>query len=672
MSPMIFPGQKLLARMDSESVTRLGEELRERVVEMEQEHAPLYRAMSAWWKWYEAVPRTQSKTTPWVGAANVVVPLIGIVCDALASRLLAQTTAAAPTYWTARSENEARSQLARNMARYINWQADGNEFSLKHVLSDQLLETFVIGRGVAALNYRAEVRPFFFGRTPLGGKARVSQSNVTVRRGPMVEHVQGEHIMWDRRLRIGDAPMVVRRHEWSWAQLRDMAKADGESWSREAVEFVMKFPGSDGGSDADRVEQTKAGLDLRDENALSLETHDVREVWVDWSMLGRQFEVPGREEWKGEQVPLLAHLHMQTGRVLRLVGMPYLLPYKPFIDFRFRGGRGVAKRLEMLQSISTTVVNQELDAGTRRNSFWGFTRDAALQRKPLDPSKLMLVSSMDDVQSFSMPQYTASNLNLMVALNTMAERWMGHNDPLLGRDTRSGGHPSPATSTLALLEQSGVMAAGTDIIIQEELSRLGEGIAILNQQFETNEDGRLQRILGEEDAAKVGPFLFPEEPIPGNYFFDVVALSRNENPDAQMQRALMVAQAYQNYGNLLGQGAMVIGNEQAPPQLKVVWAKLMEGYTGLLERFLDAANVDDTEKFLVQLDEIARAGRAEFAAAARGAAGAAGARQPGAVPGNGAAAGGAGGIAASGSPVGAGNGAASGAGTPFTGGGVLR
>ena len=59
--------------------------------------------------------RRKERNFPFVGASNVVVPTIGTVCDALASRSLAQVTAAAPTYWMCRSENEQNADMARNM-----------------------------------------------------------------------------------------------------------------------------------------------------------------------------------------------------------------------------------------------------------------------------------------------------------------------------------------------------------------------------------------------------------------------------------------------------------------------------------------------------------------------------------------------------------------------------
>ncbi len=664
---LIFPGERLISRMDAETVVRLGLDLRDVVKDLEEQLAPTMRAISVWWKWYEAVPKTKEKNFPFVGASNVVVPVIGIACDALASRSLAQATAAAPTYWLISSENETRKNLARNMARYINWQANGNDFSLKHVLSDQFLEAYVTGRSAAAIHYRRDMRPMWFGRTPEGQRPRLRREPVTFARGPLVEHVPREHILWDPRFRIGDAPVVVRTHHFSYAQMRDMAALD-EAWSASAVEFVRKHPGIEA-TEAQNISTTKDDLDLVQRDSLDSELHDVREIWIDWSMLGGRFEIPGDESKGGMQVPLVAHLHMNTGKLLRLVGMPYLLPYKPFVDFKFRAGRGVAKRLEQLQLIQTTLWNQAIDARTRANALWGMTRNARHTRTPMDPSKLLLVDDMGEVAALDFPSHVQQDLPLMVAAQTMGERWIGTSDPLLGRDTRSGGHPAPATSTLALLEQVNVMSAGTDVVIQEELSRMGEMIAVLDQQFESNEGGKLQLVLGEEDAKHLGEYLFPDEPIPGNYFFDVAAISRTENPDTAMRRDLMAAQMYQNYGALVAQGAMILDSPQASPRTKAVWAKIMDSMGDLMGRFLESSNMDQGERYVVELGNLGVDARNAFQQFAREAARTA--QTAGAGPGV-AAPGGGGAVTATGNPLGAANGSGGRAGSPFTGGGVLQ
>jgi hypothetical protein len=665
---LIMPGQALTTSMSGEALRTLGGHLNERLDSLQQENAPHHRAMASWWRWYHAIPRVKQKNFPFANASNVIVPLIATVVDALSARTLAQTTAAAPAYWSARSENEDMMPTAREMVRYINWQADGNDFSFKQVLANALPEMHVTGQTVLAANYRRDVRPMFFGRQG----ARLQRQAVTFSRGPLVENVAAEHVLWDRRLRIGDAPLVARYHEWTWAELRALAHLD-EAWSREAIEDIRNLAGPDDFSETQKVTLAKDQIALRDTSGRRMETepHGIWEIHVDWSMLGSKFEIPGQEEWGGDQAPLLAHIHRRSGKILRLTGSPYLLPYKPFINLKWRHGQyGVAKALEQMQEIQTTLYNQSIDAQTRANSLWGKTRNPRHNREPIDPSRWLLVDSMDEVEPLNFGNSIQPSLSLLVASQTATERWMGSSDPLLGRETRSGGHPAPATSTLALLDQTDAMAAGTDTILQEELSRLGETIAILDQQFEASETGKIQQVLGQRDAAKLQPFLFPEEPIPGNIFFDVVALSRSENPDSMMRRTLMMAQAYQNYGALAAQGAQILDMppNQVGPRVKAVWSKLLDAYGDLLTKFLDAGNIDEGERYLVQLEEIGvdrRNAFAQFVQEQQRAAGAEAAAR------GEQAAGGAGDLAATGSLVGAGNGAGGGAGRGVAGLGVL-
>lgn len=647
--------------MSDDTSRVLGSHLLGYLRETQQENTPTFRAIAAWWKWYSAEPRAKQKNFPFTGASNVVVPTIGITVDALTSRSLAQLTAAAPNYWSTRTENETRAVTARNMARYINWQADGNDFSFKHVLAACLPEMYVTGRTVMALHYRRDTRPMFFGRD--GGP--LQWQPVTFARGPLVEHVPREFVLWDTRQRIGDSPFVARFHEWTWAQLRSMTKLD-DAWNRAAVEKVKTAPGADDFTEARAVTNAKNDIALREGRSNEELLHGVWELHVDWSMLGNRFEIPGEEEWGGEQLPLVVHLHARTGTILRLTGSPYLLPYKPFIDLRWRSGDyGVAKALEQIQIMQTTVVNQMFDAQTRANAIWAMTRNPKHVQKPFDPSRPLLVDAMDEFTPLNMPQPIQANIASLTMLQTIGERWMGASDPLLGRDTRSGGHSAPATSTLALLEQVNVMSAGTDVMMQEELSRLGEAIAILDQQFETNEGNKLQHVLGQEDALAVGQFLFPEEPIPGNYYFDVVALSRNDNPDAAMRRTLMTGQAYQNYLSVGVQGMQMIDSPNVPPRVKAFWAKGLEAYGDLLTRFLDASNIDDTEKYLVQLDKLGIDTRNSFQQFTREAA-----QQ--AAQGAGPVGAGAPGVAAGGAVGGAGVGAQGGAGRPIAGVGLLQ
>jgi hypothetical protein len=224
---------------------------------------------------------------------------------------------------------------------------------------------------------------------------------------------------------------------------------------------------------------------------------------------------------------------------------------------------------------------------------------------PIDPSHPVYAPGMKgEFDALNLLPSIQPNLGLMVAGQTIAERAIGQFDPAIGRETRHGGHPSPATSTLALLEQSEVVSAATTELLRERVSRMGEAAAILYQQFETNEDGKLQRVFGEQDAAAIEQFMFPTEPIPGNYEFDVLALSRTSNPDTEMRRAVTIGQVNTNYWAFVIQGAQVLESPQVGPVVKKLWVDAIESQTNVYERFLAASNVDDMEKFIAELREV--------------------------------------------------------------------
>jgi hypothetical protein len=130
---------------------------------------------------------------------------------------------------------------------------------------------------------------------------------------------------------------------------------------------------------------------------------------------------------------------------------------------------------------------------------------------------------------------------------------------------------------------------------------LGEAIAIVNQQFETNEDGKVHRVLGGLDGDQVMTFLFPKEPIPGNYQFDVVALSPQNNPDAEMNRAVQIGQMNQLYWGQIIQGVQAMEHPQVGQTVKMAWVKYIESMTNTYMRFLESANVDEIEKYVLNL-----------------------------------------------------------------------
>ncbi len=607
--PNLIPGQVI--NLPEADLQLLSRHLENEISNLETANSEFFKKIAVWWRWYEAEPRLKQKNFPFLNASNIVIPLIQIMSDGLIARSYNSVFGAGDNVWTARTENEENQGVARDVVRYQNWQAKGNDYDLRLGIYDAFSELYPIGSTVLALNYRTAHKYLYAPGTRGGKFSKSVATQVRYNRGPIVEHSPRENYLWDVNYNIGDAPIVVRELAYTWVQLKQLYQMQPKAWHKENIESIRTEHGQDHGSASKVVRDEKTKMDdmqeLRPDDYTK--PHDIREVHVDWPVM----EAAGltrraAEDLTTPDVPLVATVHRKTGRILQLKAEPYNLPYKPFFDFFFRkrSGKGhavgVAKRLKNMQSMMTTQFNQSIDAVTRANSVWAITSNKKHMESPLDPSHPIWAPGMEkEFKAFDLSKGIGPDHALIQAGQMIAERQMGIFDPAFGRESRQGGHPSPATSTLALLENTDVMAAPTMSMLRRQLSRLGEAIAVLNQQFETNEDGKIHRVLGGVDGDQVSSFLFPQEPIPGNYMFDVVALSPQNNPDAEMNRAVQVGQMNQLYWGQIIQGVQAMESPQVGPQVKAAWMKYIDSMTNTYMRFLESANVDEIEKYVLNL-----------------------------------------------------------------------
>ena len=630
--PNLIPGQVI--QLSEPDLAALSTHVQNEITNLETKYAEYFKKLQVWWRWYDAIPRMEKKSWPFVGASNIVVPLIQIMADSLTARAFSSVFGAGDKVWMSRTENEKNERMSQDMARYVNWQGRGNDFDMRLVAYDTFSELYPIGETVIALNWRDDWRWLFVPGPRQGSFRKNVAKRVRFGRGPVLENSPRENYLWDTSHLIEDAPVVVRQMDHTWTRLKQMAMLQPGAWLMDNVDFVKGQSGHQGPGHNVTVEKKK--LDNMSPVQLDHYTEplDIREVHIDFPVLEEfGFSKRGAEELGTPDLPIVVTLHRNTGKILRVTAEPYNLPHKPFfgLHFRKRAGRGsgvgVAKRLFQMQSMMTTQFNQANDSVTRNNAVWAITSSKRHMESPLDPSHPIFAPGMEkEFAPFKLPPSVGPELGLIQAAQMMAERQMGIFDPALGRESRQGGHPSPATSTLALLENTDIMASPTMGMVRRSFSKIGEAIAILDQQFETNEDGKIERVLGEIDAAGASEFIFPTEPIPGNYQFDLVALSPRNNPDAEMQRAVQVGQMNQLYWTQVIQGAQVLDNPQVGERVKMAWLKYIDSTTNTYMKFLESANVDEIERFVLNLRQAQRGGAEDLRSAA-GLAGGAGAAE---------------------------------------------
>ena len=608
----MVPGE--IIELSDKNKKKLGGFVSDLIDDLERQYSTYLKTdIPVWWKWKNAVPLVAEKTFPWRGASNLVVPYIRTMADATSATMFGKVFAASPRIWKISTENEdpERQKWALAWDRHLNWAANGNDFNFKLPIYDWLDEIATIGSSVMAINYRTDVRNVFFGAGS-NNRKKLNSQTIEWSKGPVFEHAPRENYLWDTTYRIGDAPVVVREHAYTQVQLEIMAQAD-TAWDQEEIEKIKGATGNDGSPAAPNRQARNREDSRSDASHNTMRPHDVREVHIDVPLAKASgIEIPGTPDSSpnAPYIPLVIHIHRNTRKILRITAEPYHLPHKPFFDgfYRKTGSRGMsiglAKLLMPFQEFISTTFNQAADSATRMNALWAKTRNKQLSMKPFDPSKPIFVSDMGEIEPFQVSTQFVNNLPLINAANVFGERVTGVNDPLLGRETRHGGHSAPATSTLALLGQQDKMTIGTDELMRDCISRMGLAATILYQQFETNEDGRLRSIHGEEDAEALENIIFPQEPIPTNYMFDVAAMSPNSNPDAEQRKAVVTNQMVTSYWAFVLRVVQTVeANPNIGPVAQEMAIQSIKSMTHSFKKFLEASNEDDIERFIAQLNE---------------------------------------------------------------------
>jgi hypothetical protein len=296
--------------------------------------------------------------------------------------------------------------------------------------------------------------------------------------------------------------------------------------------------------------------------------------------------------------------------VLRVVAHPYFHGRWPAFDIYFRKmpgmatSYGVAKMLEHIQRAVTTTTNQSIDSVTLSNSLKLVTQSPSVKDKRFNPFHPFYVENLDDIKELNVSKQIQPDIALNNMLVAIGERVIGISDPMLGRETRMGGHPSPATNTLVQLQEGSKLFDMTLRDIRLSLSAVGEFIFSMYQQFELGGEeggGKLAEMIGEDDAAVVREALITPE----NFRFDVMSLSEMVNPEAERNNAVLVDQLTSNYYAFVLR-ILPLVEGQGGPTVAAAAEKAVEAKGKSLMKALEAMEVDDPEELIFRLQEARR------------------------------------------------------------------
>jgi hypothetical protein len=587
------PGQTI--NLSPQVKERFAGQLGDWITQLENDNGDLYRNIQLYWNRYDARPLHKTRTQPWENASNIVLPVIPTFVDAVSARLWGQLHTPTRT-WMIRTDNELFYDMGQSVSEFMNREAR-TTFDIQSVTYDWCHEAAVVGSSALWVTWG---RKLAYRWNP---KSRRVQTYL-VNQGPVVEHVPREFIIWERDRLLQESSTVVRQSLKSWNDL--VYEHHNSDWD---ITDCQQYEGLDGPSGGVLSERRR--LEGVSESMGYAEPHDIREVWIDYPMaqlLGRNPSgaVPRElDDPSHEQTPIVVTYHRKAQKILRMVAHPYYIQRWPGLDIYFRrvSGRGyspgLAKRLEHIQHAGTTMINQTVDGLTMANTLKFFTQDPAHRNMRWNPFHPIYVSNINDIKDVRAGQQVLPDIQIINLLMVFAERIAGISDPGFGRESRMGGHPSPATNVLVQLQEGGKLLNITLKNIRKQLSTAAEWILNLYQQHETPTNPRLVEALGPKDAELLAQALT----LPGTMQFDLHALSESTNPDAERNNAIAISQLTGNFYSFVLRMQSLAENPdpRVSPGVRQTAMKAIEAMNKSYIRFLEASDIDDPDEYALRL-----------------------------------------------------------------------
>lgn len=562
------------------------------------------RALEEKWlkhqRMYRALPENIRKEFPFLGASNLVVPLIATDVDIIVARLMG-ILFTPQNLWSTTALRPDMVDYAPRLQEFLRW-AQSHELDAYNSVSDFILEMVKLGTGVLKQRYKREQRRVYqFRETPQGTLEQHLQ--MLIHDHPVLEHVSlYDFLVPAEAVNIQDSPWVGERIALSMAQLQQRARA-GIYAGIERLGAQGNFRGSEIELERMRMDRFTPGIGNR---------YDLWECWLDFDISGI-----------GEPCALVATLHLPTMTLLRIDYNPFFHQEKPYSMARFMRqekrfyGIGLAEMLEMSQEEITAMHNQRLDNATLSNSTMFKARKGIgiRQDEPVFPGRWFLLDDLADVQTLQMGQRFDSTVPYEQLTHSYASNRSGVNDYVMGRPTPSIGYGT-ATTNVMQHQEAGKRFDQTLREVRVALGESGVRLVELYQQF--NQGGKIFAVMGDKDGALLQQVLqFPLELIRYGVGVDVTATSATANKDTEIRNNTLIMQMVSQFYMQMLQGMQLVLNPQIPPELRVMAMQMMQGGNILMRRLLDSYDVQDIDRLVPQLQELLNGGQQQLTALAQ-------------------------------------------------------
>jgi hypothetical protein len=532
---------------------------------------------------YRADPKQKIKTFPWRGAANLVIPTIGITVDAIVARIV-NTVFGVEPFWSVRPTGSQPEyiKMAQSVEAQMEWSRK-NEYDLYSAVKSNSIETTQLGW--------SWLKAMWDQQTCREWNPTSRDYEDRILRNPNVVYIPVTDIM--RQVGVDneqDAEWIGQR-----VQLTDGALAwKGYEKVYEHVDEIMDE------KDTDLPEYRVNGV-KQFERPYAEKLNTFYEIWIDFPL----------QRKKGVPISIVVTYHRPLKRIMRVIYNPSMYGVRPFYKTRFiefRGckgrGFGISDQIKYMQDELSTIHNQQLDNSTIANTRWFLGRRGVVKADTrIWPGRFLTVPNPEsDVKAMQLGEVYNSMRALEISVMSYMERRSGVSDYSLGRESSVLGDRATATGTLAIIQEGNRRFDLNVRDVRETYGRVGRHVFMLNNQYRPKNMSYV--LQGENGEWTEMAFDLPEEMVAHKLGFELTASSATINRQVEQAGLTQLLGILMQNMQAGQQAVMLLTNPQIPAEVKEFTMKYMAGLTMLVRRITSTFGEKDTMYLVPDVPEL--------------------------------------------------------------------
>ena len=532
-----------------------------------------------------AKPKEKTKDFPWVGASNVVPPMVLQKTNAVATKMMSTLLEKTPLF-TYETDDTRYSKHADAVTRHVQKLLE-SPYGINFYKGLWPIIYDATSLGTKFLKVPFEVERMKFTKSTESGTEEVDR---ITKAAPSVKPIAFEDFLtrpeWND---IQKAPWVGVRY---YKFLHEL-KALQQQGHYQNVELIT----GETGKLSDEQEDNLSNVGVKPTGATDEHNYiyEIYEINVFWDADGDGFDED-----------IIVHFEKNSGTILRaepnMLGIrDYVrLPYIEIPDNLY--GLGVGGMLAGLQDEAEALHNMRNDSiMLRLNPPLVVSASSDMgDDKSVYPGKIWETADpTQDAQWFPAPDVGGSSVQAEMLTEAYADKATGASQALSGGDV-GGSNRIGATGTQTLLAQS---TGFLDSIAVQLAHRLPEIAMLILFQLVKNGDIVKGELEGYNEADKIlldEVYSFGVEDIPSKFKFQARLSAVIDSKDAKQQAAMGIFQLYVMYGDKMSQISAQMADpalQQAPEMIEMLQTYVV-GLTTLMENILKAYDEDNVGDYL--------------------------------------------------------------------------